>query len=211
LGVALALKPGDHGVIYAGLPVAATSAPLRANAQFDPTTSRTGLATTAWNQALLPLLADLWAGLVKDLFGQDARAAWRAIPLSTEVVQHEGPDGIVHRLEALLLDRARTELALDAALVVEGGSVLIRDLAIEEAALEGVIEPAEIASLAGLKGSLPRDARDPAARWRAVLDDWRASGAPARGSGGGRGRSATSGGPHTQRRRHDRAGGGRTR
>ena len=68
LGVALALKPGDRGFIYAGLPIAATSAPLRANAQFDPITSRTDLAPTAWNQALLPLLADLWVGLVKDLF-----------------------------------------------------------------------------------------------------------------------------------------------
>lgn len=80
LGVALALKPGDHGVIYAGLPIAGTSSPLRANAQFDPITSRTGLAPTAWNQALLPLLADLWVGLVKDLFASDARAAWKAIP-----------------------------------------------------------------------------------------------------------------------------------
>lgn len=178
LGVALALKPGDRGVIYAGLPVAATSAPLRAHAQFDPTTSRTGLATTAWNQALLPLLADLWAGLAEDVFAQDARSAWRAIPLSPEVLQHEDPDGIVHRLEALLLDRARTELALDAALSVDGGRVLIRDLAIEDAALEGVIEPAEIASLAGRAASLPRYARDRSGRWRAVLDDWRAFGAP---------------------------------
>ena len=55
--------------------------------------------------------------------------------------------------------------------------MLIRDLAIEDAALEGVIEPAEIASLAGLAASLPRSARDPAARWREVIDDWRASGA----------------------------------
>ena len=62
--------------------------------------------------------------------------------------------------------------------MVGGGPVLIRDLAVEDAALEGVIEPAEIASLAGLAASLPRTARDPAARWRDVLDDWRASGAP---------------------------------
>jgi hypothetical protein len=178
LGLALALKPGDRGVIYAGLPVTATSAPLRANTQFDPITSRSDLAPTAWNRALLPLLADLWVGLVKDLFAQDARAAWQAIPLSQEVGPDPDPEGVVHRLEALLLDRARTELAPDAALVVDGDRVLIRDLAVEDAALEGVIEPAEIASLAGLATSLPRSARDLAGRWRAVLDDWRASGAP---------------------------------
>ena len=177
LGLALALKPGDRGVIYAGLPLTATSAPLRANAQFDPVTSRTGLASTAWNLAMLPLLADLWVGLVKDLFAQNPKAAWKAIPLSGEVVQPEDPDAVVPRLEALLLDRARSELALDAALVVEGAPVLIRDLAVEDAALEGVIEPAEVASLAGLGASLPRSARDPAGRWRLVLDDWRASGA----------------------------------
>ena len=178
LGVALALKPGDRGVIYAGLPIAGTSAPLRANAQFDPITSRTGLAPTAWNQALLPLLADLWVGLVKDLFARDAKAAWKTIPLAREVVPGDDPDAVVTRLEALLLERARTELALDAALVVDGGQVLIRDLAVEDAALEGVIEPAEIASLAGVSASLPRSARDQPARWRAVLEDWRASGAP---------------------------------
>jgi len=178
LGLALALKSGDSGVIYAGLPLAATSAPVRANAQFDPITSRTGLASTAWNHAMLPLLADVWVGLVKDVFAHEPRAAWQAIPLSHEVVPTEDPAAIVPRLESLLLNRARSELALHAALVVDGGHALIRDLAVEDKALEGVIEPAEIASLAGLPASLPRSARDRAARWRAVLDDWRASGAP---------------------------------
>lgn len=178
LGLALTLKAGDRGVVYAGLPVATTSAPLRANAQFDPVTSRTGLAPTAWNRALLPLLADLWVGLAKDLFAQDARAAWRAIPVSREVVPGEDADAIVPRLEALLLERARTELALDAALEVNCDQILVRDLAVEDAALEGVIEPAETASLAGLVASLPRSARDTAGRWRVVLEDWRASGAP---------------------------------
>lgn len=55
IALALAMHPEDHGGIYAGLPVTKTSAPLRVNAQFDPVTSRTTLAPTLWNRAMLPL------------------------------------------------------------------------------------------------------------------------------------------------------------
>ncbi|WP_420444155.1 hypothetical protein [Candidatus Poriferisodalis sp.] len=39
--------------------------------------------------------------------------------------------------------------------------------------LEGIVQEAEIAELAGLSATLPADVRDPAGRWRSVLDDWR--------------------------------------
>lgn len=178
LGLAMPLHREDHGVIYAGLPVVDTTVPIRVNAQFDPVTSRTGLAPTEWNNAMLPLLADLWVEVVEDLFAETPAAAWDAIPLPTDDLDKDEPSSVVNDLEVLLLDRARSELAKRAALVVDGKRVPLSDLAIEDAALETVVEPAEVASLAGLAAALPVVARDSPGRWRSVLDDWREAGAP---------------------------------
>jgi hypothetical protein len=177
LGLALALQPGDNGVIYAGLPIVDTAAPLRVNAQFDPITSRTGLAATVWNRALLPLLADLWVEVVEDLLAEQPVAAWGVIPLPGEEVSDDDPDSVVSQIERLLLDRARTELAARAVLVVEDKPVVISELAVEDSPLEGVIEPDEAARLAGLATPFPLSARDSGGRWREVLEDWRSAGA----------------------------------
>jgi hypothetical protein len=178
VGLALALQPGDHGVIYAGLPLVDTSVPLRVNAQFDPITNRTGLAPTGWNSALLPLLADLWVEVVEDLLAERPTAAWDVIPLPDDAEGEDDSESVVAKLEGLLLDRARTELASRAALDVEGRRVPLTELAVEDEALEGVIEPSEVAQLVELETPLPASARDAAGRWRDVLDDWRHAGAP---------------------------------
>ena len=178
LGLALPLQPGDHGVVCAGLPIVDTVAPLRVNAQFDPLTSRTGLAPTPWNSALLPLLADLWVEVVEDLLAERPDAAWGVIPLPNDKDAEDAPQSVVVQLESLLLDRARTELATRAALVAGDTVVPVAELAVEDEALEGVIGAAEVARLAGLVTSFPASARDGAGRWRQVLDDWRDGGAP---------------------------------
>jgi hypothetical protein len=177
LGLALALHPGDRGVIYAGLPILDTAVPLRVNAQFDPLTSRTGLASTGWNSALLPLLADLWVDVVEELFAERPAAAWGAIPLADDAASADD-DSIAAQMERLFLDRARAELASRATLGFEGKLVPLTELAVEDAALDGVVEPSEVARLAGLDMPLAASARDDADRWREVLDDWRAAGAP---------------------------------
>jgi hypothetical protein len=177
LGLALPLHPEDNGVIYAGLPLAETSMPLRVNAQFDPVTSRTGLAPTPWNRSMLPLLADLWVEVVEDLFLEMPVVAWDVVPLSGEADGHLGPVSVVEQLERLLLDRARTELAARAAFGVEGAQLMLTELAVEEPALENVIGPPDVAVLAHLEATLPMSARDTAGRWRSVLDDWRSAGA----------------------------------
>lgn len=91
LGLALALHPGDQGWIYAGLPLVETSAPLRVNAQFDPVTSRSGLAPTRWNSAMLPLLGDLWVEVVDDLLAEQPIVAWDVIPLPNDVSEDDDP------------------------------------------------------------------------------------------------------------------------
>jgi len=174
-GLALPLQPGDRGVIYAGLPVVETRVPIRVNAQFDPVTSRIGLAPTSWNRAMLPPLADLWVEVVGDLFSELPAAAWHLVPVSTD--DDENPSSVVGSMEALLLDRARTEMAKRAAIVVDGTRLMLSELAVEDARLETVLEPAEVADLAGLTATLPASARDAVGRWRMVLDDWRVAGA----------------------------------
>jgi hypothetical protein len=176
LGLALPMQPGDRGVVYAGLPVAQTHVPIRVNAQFDPVTSRAGLAPTRWNSAMLPLLADLWVDVVCDLFSELPVVAWDVVPFPAEGSGDE-TQPVVGALETLLVGRARAELARTAAIVVDGTPRLLAELAVEDARLETVLAPAEVASLAGLTAALPARARDAGGRWRAVLDDWRAAGA----------------------------------
>lgn len=176
LGLALPLQHQESGVIYAGLPLVKTSAPLLINAQFDPVTGRTGLASTPWNRALLPLLADLWVEVVEDLFAEMPAVAWDLVPLPSDA--GDDPTSVVEQFERLLLDRARHELASRAAIAVDGAAIPVTELAVEDVALENVVTPDEVASLAGLRASLPASARDPGGRWRHVLSDWREAGAP---------------------------------
>lgn len=105
LGLALPLHPEDSGVIYAGLPLTETSVPLRVNAQFDPVTSRTGLAPTRWNSAMLPLLADLWVEVVEDLFLEMPVVAWDVVPLPDELDGHARSASVVGQLERLFFSK----------------------------------------------------------------------------------------------------------
>jgi hypothetical protein len=175
IALAVALHANDSGAIYAGLPVTSTELPLRVNAQFDPVASRAGLAPNDWNRAMLPSIADLWIEIVADLFTERPDVAWLAVPLPEEISAAEG--SIVHELETLLVERARSELAERSAVVINGSSVLLTELAVAENVLENVLEPEEVARLAGLELALPKSAMDSTGRWRSILDDWAENGA----------------------------------
>jgi hypothetical protein len=176
LGVALPLHDGERGQLYAGLPVVGTRYPVRINAQFDPLTGRQGLAADSpWNNALGPLIADLWAAAAIDLFNTEPRHAWRIVPL---LEPGDSPNqSIVARLETLLLTTARTVLPEQLAFQVGGHGVPLADLAVEVPRLEGILTDAEIATLADQDATLPSEARDSADQWRIVLADWREAGA----------------------------------
>ena len=154
--------------------VAPIRSPLFANAQFDPLTSRTDLAGSAWNIALVSLVAEMWTEAVLDLFRRDSKTAWHAIPLP-----HSGEkDGVfspvIETLEAAVLDKARGVVASRLSFPVpEQGDVNLSQLAVEAEPLEGVLQEDEIARLAALGATLPIGVRDLAGRWRAVLEDWR--------------------------------------
>ena len=169
--------PTRSGQIYAGLPVTQTRSPLFANAQFDPLASREGLADTAWNNELVKLVAEVWAEAVIDLFGRDPQAAWQAMPLP-RADEAEAGSGVIGALEAAVLEKARQAVSSRLSFPVpEQGSISLSELAVEAQPLEGILQEAEIARLAGLSATLPVGVRDPAGRWRSVLDDWRSHGA----------------------------------
>ena len=174
LALALPLQQEATGLIYAGLPVVETRVPVRVNAQFDPTTSRQNLANTPWNNAMLPLIADLWVETVRALFTERPALGWSVVPLESDYASHDQRRKTVSdRLESLLLERARTELVGRLHFVAAGLSCPLTSLAVEEAPLEGVLTASEIAQLASLDATLPNNARDSVGRWRRVLQDWR--------------------------------------
>ena len=179
LAVALPRQPETGGFVYAGLPVVPVRTPVRVNAQFDPITSRRELADTDWNASMLPPLADLWVGAVTDLFREHPAVAWGVVPRSSAVPVDGGAGRapVGHRLDALLLERARTDLAGRLLFAAAGSMHPISELAIEAERLDGLVSADEIATLARVPASLPADVRDPAGRWREVLDDWRNAGA----------------------------------
>lgn len=179
LGLAVPMQPADDGELYTGLPVERFRVPIQVNAPFDPVTSRTGLASTPWNRALLPLLADLWTESVVALFGAEPAMAWRVIPLPiTSSRDDGGVPTVPDSLELLLLDSARAELAVRAKIPVDGTLRRLASLAVEDTPLEDVLDPVEVASLAALPAALPGSARDSSSRWRDCLADWRRAGAP---------------------------------
>lgn len=177
LGLALPLQPAGSGEIYAGLPVEQFHVPIRVNAQFDPVTSRTGLASTSWNDALLPLLADLWMEAVVDLFATEPATAWGVIPLPSGTSRDDAFQPVPASFESLLLQRARSDLAARTEIPIGGVLHPLISLAVEDVALEDVLDSAKIASLAGLTATLPKSARDDEGRWRDLLADWRQAGA----------------------------------
>ena len=172
--MAFPLGNSDAGQIYAGLPVAPIRSRLFANAQFDPLTSRTDLAGSAWNIALVSLVAEMWAEAVLDLFRRDSKTAWRAIPLPHSGEKDGVSSPVIEMLEAAVLDKARGVVASRLSFPIpEQGDVNLSQLAVEAEPLEGVLQEDEIARLATLGATLPIGVRDPAGRWRAVLEDWR--------------------------------------
>lgn len=173
VGVALPLRPGDRGALYAGLPMMATDLRLRAHAQFDPLTNRQGLADTAWNRGVVELVADLWTVAVLDLFARSPKTAWSAVPV--EPAEAAGNDfDIASVLGDLLLERARSQVAALLAFTTGGGDhTPVTDLAVESVELESVLTSPEVAGLAGLDAALPVEVRDSGGTWRQVLSDWR--------------------------------------
>lgn len=174
LAVAIPLHEGAGdeaaGQVHVGLPVAELGLPLRVGAQFDPNPSRQHLNDTPWNQAMLPLLADLWAVVMVRQLRLNPTAAWQCLPLSHDV---QSPKGPVRDLEQRFLVLARARVSYELCLRTPlHGDLGLSDLAVADEALPSALSEAEIAQVAGRTAVLPPAARDADGRWQEVLDDW---------------------------------------
>ncbi|PGH47187.1 sacsin N-terminal ATP-binding-like domain-containing protein [Streptomyces sp. Ru87] len=178
VAVALPLQPQGHGSVHAGLPVAPLNVAARVHAQFDPVASREGFADSRLNQQLVPLVADLWGAAVRDVLGRVDSAAWHLVPLPS-TAGATSPDRLQDTIRAALHSRARQSLAPELTLPVADGGPTARlaEFAVEEAALSGVLDDADIIRLSGAPYAFPATSRDRAGRWRRVLADWRSAGA----------------------------------
>ena len=177
LSVALPLSPVQSGRIYAGLPVAPARAALFVSAQFDPLASRRGFADNEWNRALVPLVAEMWAHAVLDLFSRDPKLAWHTVPIE-KTLEGEAAGSLIQSVEEAVIGRARQWVASRLSFPVpEQRGISLSRLAVEAKSLEGILTDAETATLADLPATLPSGIRDDSGTWRKVLEDWRCAGA----------------------------------
>lgn len=180
IAYAFPLFDGDVGHIHVGLPVRPIGLPFRMLAQFDPQPTRRDIADTAWNQALIAPLGQLWQDAARDIFGMAPDRAWAIVPLSTEL---DSDGRTVGRLRSALdqhfLHDARIALAGNLTFSDEGAERHLDELAYESAALTGILTSADVRLVADKPSSLPVAVRSADDRWRRVFGEFVALGAAA--------------------------------
>lgn len=174
VAVALPLSKDQDHWLHAGLPVEKTDLPVRICAQFDTLSNRQGLASSAWNQWLVPIIGQLWLASIGNLLETEPKLAWRLIPLMPP--QQTDNSSTRAALENEVHTLARVALAQEARVSLDGGEyAFAADLAVEVQALENVLDEEEVATLAGCDHALPCAVRDADRAWWDVLAAWRES------------------------------------
>ena len=170
LGVSVPFQP-EQGLLYDRLPLPVPcELPVGLNAQFDPDTARSTLHERSWNAHRFAELGDLLAVVVIELFGRDPRRAWGAVPLLDEV-----PNGISEWLrERFLIDvigRCHLRLGEQMRLGPEQEPRPLDEVVFENADLESVLTESDQERLISGFSPVPPMQRDPAGRWRNVLQE----------------------------------------
>jgi hypothetical protein len=144
------------------------SLPFSIDAQFDPSTAREGLIDNPWNRWLIRQCADVLSSVAVHLLEADPPAAWRWVPLP---VEHAGVEGEAWPTKAF--DESFTQLRLKVAeggrLTLHQGNAPFDELSYESAALEGLLESADLETLFPDTRAVAATARDSEGRWRRVL------------------------------------------
>jgi hypothetical protein len=161
------------GMIHVGLPVRPIALPFRIAAPFEPLANRRDLTDSAWNQALVREVSELWWRASVDAFSRSAADAWRTVPLAVEL---DGDRPLAGRLGDVLTDQlliaARTRWAESVTFPAErGGRAGFDRTAVEHADLTGILGQEEITELTDGLAMLPEQCRDGVGRWRHVLDE----------------------------------------
>jgi hypothetical protein len=175
LGVALAERGKGPGGLYDRLPLQIPSAfPFGLNAQFDPNSARSALLENSWNDLRFRDLGELVAAVALDRFVRNPASGWSAVPLAREASSEAG-EWVNERLESVVSDAQRL-IKDEVRIEVAGQARELSDLVYEETALEMLLVPDDLASLAPEDHvPLPLPARDPDGRWREVLEEFACS------------------------------------
>ncbi|WP_460683305.1 sacsin N-terminal ATP-binding-like domain-containing protein [Modestobacter lapidis] len=173
LSLAVPLHPSPvTGLVHAGLPLVATGLPWSMNAQLDPDAARGHVRNTAWNRAVIDLLAQFWAAVADDLLRTRPSTAWQAVPLEAEV-SCPGDPWLADALHDALIVRGRAALTSRSAVRVAERPVPLDQLAYPDPALQDLVSDDDVRTLAPDRVVLERDARSADARWWSVLRELR--------------------------------------
>ena len=161
---------GERGRFFAGLPLRlAPSLPWSVHGQLDPELSRNSLKHSEWNDWVLKRLADLISTVIVDLFEENPKAAWAAVPLDEEL--GEQPDPWLQSRVQDLFNTVQSNVARRARIVHDGRDLSFAEVAYEDSQLAGLLTGEEAARLSGGGTLLPVGLRDSDGRWREVLDE----------------------------------------
>ena len=170
LGICAPLDGGLPRGLYDRMPLpVATGLTIGLNAQFDPDAARSTLMPNDWNLARMKDLGRLagWAAL--DAFARDIPAGWSHVPLASEAGGED--DWVDAAVREHVVDGSRAALRKELTLRVDGEPVGLDHLAFEALGLEPLLDEADVEAIATDAVALPRQARDPAGRWRDVLGE----------------------------------------
>ena len=169
LSVAVAAD-GGAGRFYVGLPLRVPSRlPVSVNAQFDPDTARVTLQESDWNQWLLRRIAELIEAIARHELQHRPADSWRWIPLGTEV-DVPGQSWLTRQLDELV-GSVQAGVRRKGLLKTGKGSAGLGELAFEAAALHDLVTSADVQRLLPARQPLANTSRDPAGRWRLVLEE----------------------------------------
>ena len=171
-GTAISVAFPDHvhpgGLFIAFRTRVPVTLPFSIDAQFDPSTAREGLIDNAWNKWLIAQCGKVLSTLTEHLLATAPAKAWSYVLTPDE---HVGPpeDAWPHAAFAAAFQQARAELGTRS-ILVDGQMIALDELAYESSALEGFLGDDDVRRLAEKATPLSGGLRDPAGRWRRVLD-----------------------------------------
>lgn len=179
VSIAFPLGHDDPGHIHVGLPVRPIGLPFRVAAQFDPLANRRDIADSDWNIALISEVSRLWLDASLDVFNNRPSEGWATVPLAENLDADPRTHGRLRaEFDDELLGEARIQLGARLEFTLGDAKRLqLAELAVEHRALTSVLDPLDVAELAGCAAALPETARDRGGVWRVVLRDLSEAGA----------------------------------
>jgi hypothetical protein len=161
-------EEGDAASLYAGLPVAyAPGLTFHANAQFDIDLARQGIQHEDLNKWCFERIAELAASVVLTRFLEHPARAWQVIPLLSDLGT-VGDRWLGERIAALV-DTVHERVRQSFAIKIGSTTKNLKELAYEDAPIEGLLTQHELDGLRPGMTLLPRSARGTGDRWRDAL------------------------------------------